>query len=120
MKTILMVEDQLEFRAIHTAFLQHHGYRVVAAENGAEGVAAAREEQPDLILMDFSIPGMDGIAATQELKRNEATREIPILLVTAHSYGAVGKRAKQAGCEEVLAKPCEPERVLREVRQRIG
>lgn len=120
MKTILMVEDQLEFRAIHTMFLEHHGYRVLAAENGEAAVRAAREEQPDLILMDFSVPLLDGIAATERIKSDASTTRIPVLLVTAHTYGAVGKRARAAGCEGILSKPCDPARVLREVQQLIG
>ncbi|MDQ3555682.1 MAG: response regulator [Gemmatimonadota bacterium] len=120
MKTVLIVEDQIEFRAIHSHFLQHHGYRVLSEDNGATGVRTAREQKPDLILMDFSIPGLDGVSATEQLKSDSATCDIPVILITAHTYGAVGRRAKEAGCDGFLAKPVDPARVLREVRQHIG
>ena len=120
MKTVLIVEDQIDFRAIHSHFLEHHGYRVLAEADGEVGVRTAREQKPDLILMDFSIPGMNGVAATERLKSDSATRDIPVVLVTAHSYGAVGRRAKDAGCDAFLAKPCDPSRVLQEVQRHIG
>jgi two-component system, cell cycle response regulator DivK len=114
-KTILIVEDQLEQRAINSLILQHHGYRVLAVENGADGVRSAREQQPDLIIMDLSIPGLDGFHATRQLKEDPATRDIPVVVLTAHSYGSVGRRAREAGCNAFLGKPCDPQRLLREV-----
>src|SRR3954451_13109130 len=88
-KTVLIVEDQIEMRAINAMYLHHHGYRVLATDNGVEGVEAARESQPDLILMDISIPGMDGIRATETLKADPETERIPVLIITAHPYGSV-------------------------------
>lgn len=70
--------------------------------------------------MDFSIPRMDGIGATVELKNDPATRDIPVLLLTAHTYGSVGRRASEAGCAGFVAKPCVRKRVLEEVQRRIG
>lgn len=119
-KTVLMIEDQIEFLAVNKLYLERHGYRVLSAEDGEEGVRVARQYHPDLILMDFSIPRLDGIGATAALKRDPATREIPILLLTAHSYGSVGRRAIAAGCAGFIGKPCDPRRVLEEVQQRIG
>lgn len=119
-KTILIVEDQFEFLAVNKLYLERHGYRVLAAEDGEEGVRVARQHQPDLILMDFSIPRLDGIGATAALKRDPSTREIPILLLTAHSYGSVARRALDAGVSGYIGKPVDPQRVLREVQQRIG
>lgn len=119
-KTILMIEDQIEFLAVNKLYLERHGYRVLAAEDGEEGVRVARQHRPDLILMDFSVPRLDGIGATVALKRDPATREIPILLLTAHSYGSVARRAFDAGCAGYIGKPCDPRRVLEEVQQRIG
>jgi len=114
--TVLIVEDQIEMRAINAMYLHHHGFRVLATDNGIDGVEAAREAHPDLILMDFSIPGMDGIRATQALKRDPETESIPVLIVTAHPYGSVGQRAVDAGCAGYLTKPCDPRRILQEVR----
>ncbi|HEU4556307.1 MAG TPA: response regulator, partial [Longimicrobium sp.] len=95
-KTVLIVEDQLEMRAINAMYLHHHGYRVVAADNGVDGLKAARETHPDLILMDISVPGIDGIRATEVLKSDPATGRIPVVILTAHPYGSVGKRAVDA------------------------
>jgi CheY-like chemotaxis protein len=119
-KTVLIVEDQLEIRAINSAYLQHHGYRVVAAETGADGLRAARESDPDLVLMDISVPGMDGIAVCEALKRDPATRHIPVVMITAHPYGSVGARAHAAGCDGYITKPCDPRRLLEEVQRRVG
>ncbi|HEX8272187.1 MAG TPA: response regulator [Longimicrobiaceae bacterium] len=120
MKTILIVEDQWETMAIHSVYLERHGYRVIKAENGEEGVDAARRDLPDLILMDLSVPRLDGFGATEALKRDPDTGHIPIVIMTAHAYGSVGRRAVAAGCDGFLAKPLDPRRVLEEVRNRIG
>lgn len=120
MKTVLIVEDQIEFLAVQKIYLERHGYRVLAAMDGEEGVRSAREHRPDLILMDFTIPLLDGLGATAELKCDQATRHIPIVLLTAHTYGSVGRRAREVGCSGFVAKPCEPRRVLEEVERRIG
>ena len=119
-RTVLIVEDQIEMRAIAAAYLESRGYRVLATDNGADAVRQARTELPDLIFMDVSIPGMDGIRATAELKRDPATRAIPVVIVTAHPYGSVGKRAMDAGCDGWLNKPCDPRRLLQEVQRRVG
>ena len=119
-KTVLIVEDQMEMRAINAMYLHHHGYRVLAADNGVDGLRAARETHPDLILMDISMPGMDGIRATEALKRDPETGAIPVLIITAHPYGSVGRRAVDAGCDGYLTKPCDPRRILQEVRNRLG
>lgn len=119
-KTVLLVEDQIEFLAIYKLYLERHGYDVLVAEDGESAVRCAREHHPGVILMDFSIPRLDGIAATTQLKGDPATRDIPVLLLTAHAYGSVGRRAREAGCDGFIAKPCEPRRILSEVEQRIG
>jgi two-component system cell cycle response regulator DivK len=119
-RTVLIVEDQIEMRAIASAYLERQGYRVLATDNGADAVRRARDELPDLIFMDISIPGMDGIRATAELKRDPATRGIPVVILTAHPYGSVGKRAMDAGCDGWLNKPCDPRRLLQEVQRRVG
>jgi two-component system, cell cycle response regulator DivK len=119
-RTVLIVEDQIEMRAITVAYLERRGYRVLATENGADAVERARRERPDLIFMDVSVPGMDGIRATAELKRDPETRGIPIVIVSAHPYGSVGRRAVDAGCDGWLNKPCDPRRLLQEVEWRLG
>lgn len=119
-RTVLIVEDQIEMRAIAHAYLERQGYRVLSTDNGADAVDRARREHPDLIFMDVSVPGMDGIRATAELKRDPSTRAIPIVMVSAHPYGSVGRRAADAGCDGWLNKPCDPRRLLQEVQRRLG
>ncbi|HEX2188736.1 MAG TPA: response regulator [Longimicrobiaceae bacterium] len=120
MKTVLIVEDQLDTLAIHSAYLERHGYRVLRAEDGEAGLDSARRHRPDLILMDLSVPRVNGLVATETLKGDPATGHIPIVIMTAHTYGSVGRRAVAAGCDGFLAKPLDPRRVLEEVEQRIG
>lgn len=115
MHTILLVEDQLELRAIHTAYLQSHGYRVVAAGDGEAGLEAARDNRPDVIVLDHSLPHRTGIDVATELQRDPALSSIPIVMVTAHAYGAIGRKARAAGCVAFLSKPCQPSRLLEEI-----
>ena len=119
-RTVLIVEDQIELRAIASAYLERQGYRVLSTDNGVDAVRHARAEHPDLIFLDISVPGMDGIRATAELKRDPATRGIPVIILSAHPYGSVGKRAMDAGCDGWLNKPCDPRRLLQEVQRRVG
>lgn len=116
-KTVLLVEDQLDFLAVHKLYLERHGFHVVTAEDGRAAVLRAQEHRPDVILMDFSIPLLDGIGATAQLKRDPDTRDIPVVLLTAHTYGTVGRRAREVGCASFISKPCEPRRVLDEVKK---
>jgi two-component system, cell cycle response regulator DivK len=119
-KTILFAEDQIEFLAVNKLFLERHGYTVVAAEDGEQAIQAAQECRPDVIVMDFSMPRLDGIRATAALKTHPETRDIPVIMLTAHSYGSVGRRAREAGCVCFISKPCDPKRVLSEVENLIG
>lgn len=119
-KTVLLVEDQIEFLGIQKMFLERHGYHVVWAADGAEAIRCAREFNPQIILMDLSLPRLDGLEATRELKRDPQTSRIPVVMLTAHTFGSAGRRAKEAGCVGFLGKPCEPERVLQEVMNVIG
>ncbi|MGH7477788.1 MAG: response regulator [Longimicrobiales bacterium] len=120
MPTILFVEDHLEMRALHCAFLEQQGYRVVAAADGPSAVKAAHDYHPNIIILDHSLPGLTGTQVAEELKGDIETAAIPIVMVTAHAYGAVGRRARAAGCEAFLAKPCSPRRILDEIVRFIG
>lgn len=119
-KTVLLVEDQIEFLAVQKHYLERHGYLVLSAEDGVEAIRSARENQPNVILMDLSMPKLDGLTATRKLKEDPSTSEIPVILLTAHAYGSAGRRAREAGCAAFLPKPCEPRRVLMEVEKLIG
>jgi CheY-like chemotaxis protein len=119
-KVVLLVEDNEDNRIVYSTILQHFGYRVMEALNGEEGIAKARAEKPDLILMDISIPVIDGWEATQVLKRDPETRQIPIIALTAHALASDREKAMEVGCDSYLAKPCEPKAVVSEVERFIG
>ncbi|MFN2400494.1 MAG: response regulator [Gemmatimonadaceae bacterium] len=119
-KTVLLVEDNEDNRIVYSTILEHFGYTVTEALNGEEGIAKARSEQPDLILMDISIPIIDGWEATQVLKRDPETRHIPIVALTAHALSSDREKAMEVGCDSYLAKPCEPRAVVGEVEKFLG
>jgi two-component system, cell cycle response regulator DivK len=119
-KTVLLVEDNEDNLVVYRTILEHVGYNVLEARDGEEGVSRARQEQPDLILMDISIPKIDGWEATQRLKADPATRNIPIIALTAHALEEDRQKAAQAGCDGYLAKPVEPRRVVQEVERFVG
>lgn len=118
--TILLVEDNLHNRKIFKEMLEYSGFRTVEAEDGAKALSLVASERPDLILMDLSIPIIDGWECTRRLKADPATRNIPILALTAHAMRGDQERALQAGCDGYLAKPISPKRVVAEVRRRLG
>lgn len=120
MKTVLFVDDQLELCAIHGQYLQRHGYRVLTASDADSGLEAARAQHPDVIFLDYSMPNRSGIDVARELKQDPATSWIPIILMTAMPYGAVGRRARDVGCAAFVSKPCGPKRVLQEVERQTG
>ena len=119
-KTVLLVEDNEDNRIVYSTILRHFGYAVTEALNGEEGIAKARAERPDLILMDISIPVIDGWEATQVLKHDPKTREIPIIALTAHALASDREKAMEVGCDGYLAKPCEPRAVVAEVQRFLG
>src|SRR5687767_7503140 len=119
-KTVLLVEDNEDNRIVYSTILRHFGYSVSEALNGEEGIAKARSEKPDLILMDISIPIIDGWEATQVLKHDPTTRDIPIIALTAHALASDREKAMEVGCDGYLAKPCEPRAVVAEVQKFLG
>lgn len=114
---ILLVEDNEDNRIVYRTVLEHYGYTVLDAADGEAGVRIARERKPDLILMDVSIPLLDGWEATRLLKADQSTRHIRIIALTAHALAADRARAEEVGCDGYLAKPVEPRRVVEEVRK---
>ena len=117
---MLLVEDNEDNRIIYSTVLRHLGYRVVEAQDGVEAVELARSTQPDLILMDISIPRMDGWEATRILRGDPRTSAIPIVALTAHALSDDRERAAEVGFSSYLAKPIEPRVVVAEVRRWIG
>jgi CheY-like chemotaxis protein len=119
-KRVLLVEDNEDNLVVYRTILEHVGYVVIEARDGEEGVSRARSERPDIILMDISIPKMDGWEATQRLKADGNTSAIPIIALTAHALEEDRLKAMRAGCDGYLAKPVEPRRVVEEVEKFIG
>ena len=119
-KTVLLVEDNEDNRIVYSRILRHFGETVREALNGEEGISKARAEKPDLILMDISIPIIDGWEATQVLKHDPATNDIPIIALTAHALASDREKAMEVGCDGYLAKPCEPRAVVAEVQRFLG
>lgn len=116
-KVVLLVEDNLHNRRIFSGILTHYGFEVKEAENGVEAVAMAQSEKPDLILMDLSLPVMDGWEATRKIKDMPELRDIPIIALTAHAMAGDEDRALEAGCDGYLSKPISPTKVVAEVKR---
>lgn len=119
-QTLLLVEDNLDNRIIYSTVLRHVGYDVVEALDGVQAIALARSVLPDLILMDISIPEMDGWEATRILRQDPLTKDIPIIALTAHALAEDREKATALGFTSYLAKPIEPRAVVAEVRRWIG
>ncbi len=120
MKTILIVEDNEDNRLIYSQYLAHAGYRVLEAGNGAEGLEVTRRERPDIILMDISMPVMDGLTATRHIKADPELRSIPVVALTAHAMATDEQLAREAGCDAYVSKPVMPKDVRAEVERWIG
>lgn len=105
---ILLVEDYDDAREMYRDYLEFSGFSVHTARDGHEALVKARSLMPDLILMDLSMPGLDGWEATRLLKADPATSGLVIVALSAHALAAEGERARQAGCDGFIAKPCLP------------
>jgi CheY-like chemotaxis protein len=119
-QTLLLVEDNEDNRVIYATVLRHVGYIVVEALDGVQAIALAHSKHPDLILMDISIPEMDGWEVTRLLRQDPATKDIPIIALTAHALSGDREKATAVGFTAYLAKPVEPRAVVAEVRRWIG
>ena len=117
MSKILLVEDNELNRDMLSRRLIKRGYDVVIAVDGAEGVALAKAEHPDLILMDMSLPVMTGWDATRELKADPDTKTIPVIALTAHAMQGDREQAMEAGCEDFDTKPVELKRLLEKMEK---
>jgi two-component system, cell cycle response regulator DivK len=119
-RCVLIVEDNPDNRAIFSAILLHFGYSVLEAGDGEQGVALARSAHPDVILMDISLPKMDGYEAISLLKSESDTADIPIIAVTAHAMREDERRAYAAGCDDYLPKPVEPMTIVKTVERHLN
>jgi len=120
MPKILLVEDNENNRDMLRRRLERSGYSVIVAPDGEQGYALARSENPNLIIMDISLPTMDGWEASQLLKANEATRHIPIIALTAHALVSDRARAAEAGCDEYDTKPVDYARLTQKIESLLG
>jgi two-component system cell cycle response regulator DivK len=114
---ILVAEDDVDNRRIVVKVLTVEGHETLEAADGRTTVEIARRERPDLILMDLAMPGMDGWEAARRLKADAETADIPIIALTAFAMRGDEERARQAGCDAYLSKPCRPQTIRDVVRQ---
>ena len=117
---ILVVDDYADAREMYAEYLRFCGFRVAEARNGNEALEQAFSLMPDLILMDLSLPGMDGWEATRQLKADPRTSRIPVVALTGHALAGASEGAKKAGCDSFVTKPCLPDDLVVEVRRMLG
>jgi CheY-like chemotaxis protein len=117
---ILLVEDNEMNRDMLSRRLERRGYEVVVAVDGEEGVARARAELPDLVLMDMSLPVLDGWEATRQLKAAPETKPIPVVALTAHAMAGDREKALEAGCDDFDTKPIDLPRLLGKIESLLG
>lgn len=112
---ILLAEDFEDARDLYRDYLEFSGFSVEVAKNGREAIDRALTLQPDLILMDASMPVLDGWQATRELKANPATKHIPVVALTAHAFDDARQEARSSGCDGFVTKPCLPDDLVEKV-----
>ena len=113
---VLLAEDFEDARELYRDYLEFSGFTVETASNGREAIEQAIALEPDLILMDASMPVLDGWQATRELKANPATQHIPVLALTAHAFDDARQQARAVGCDGFVTKPCLPDDLVAKVR----
>ena len=114
---VLLVEDQADLRQLYAQQLASHGFDVIEAENGDAAIVHTSQHAPDVVLMDLSLPVVDGWEATRRLKGDTRTAHIPIVALTAHDGSGELQRATLAGCDWFVPKPCPPEALVAELRR---
>jgi two-component system cell cycle response regulator DivK len=117
---VLLVEDNEDNAIIYSTILRYGGFDVIEARDGLAGVKAAKAWRPGLILMDVSIPLIDGLEATRRIKADPETADIPIIALTAHALASDQHKAMEAGCDGYIPKPAEPRLVLATVKRYFG
>ena len=118
--TILVIEDYLDTRELLTTLLQKRGYRVVEAEDGVEGLLKAGWMYPDLIIMDLSLPEMDGVEAARRIHAQAKLSQIPIFVISAYLTDAVKADVRAAGCTEIFSKPFDAESLLERIARTLA
>ena len=120
MAKVLLVEDNEMNRDMLSRRLIRRGFQVVFAMDGQQGVDLARSEQPDIILMDMSLPVIDGWEATRRVKADDATRSVPVIGLTAHAMAGDREKAIEAGCDDYDTKPVELDRLIGKIERLLG
>jgi CheY-like chemotaxis protein len=118
--TILVVEDHSDSRTLLSAWLRAKGYKVVEARNGKEGLLQANRLSPDLILMDLTMPELDGVEAARQIRSRHSLSETPIFAISGYAIREVKADAKAAGCNEVFGKPLDLDKLLGRIRATLG
>jgi CheY-like chemotaxis protein len=119
MAKLLLVEDNEMNRDMLSRRLERKGYQVIIAVDGGQGVAMAQSERPDLILMDMSLPVIDGWTATKQLKSAPETSGIPIIALTAHAMAGDEQKARESGCDDYDTKPIDLARLLQKIETHL-
>jgi len=114
---VLLVDDYPDAREMYAEYLDFSGFEVIEASNGMEALQRAADAQPDIVLMDLSLPVMDGWEATRRLKADKRTEHIPVVALTGHALAGISEGAKRAGCDAFVTKPCLPEDLVKEIRK---
>ncbi len=114
---VLLVDDYPDAREMYSEYLEFSGFDVIEAANGLEALQRAADESPDIILMDLSLPIMDGWEATRRLKADARTANIPVVALTGHALAGISEGARKAGCDAFVTKPCLPEDLVKEIRK---
>ena len=117
---VLLAEDFEDARELYRDYLEFSGFSVHTVANGREAIEQAAALQPDLILMDASMPVLDGWQATRELKRNPNTQHIPVLALTAHAFDDARQQAAAVGCDGFVTKPCLPDDLVSRIRETLS
>ena len=117
---ILVIEDQDDLRAILRDFLTASGYDIVEAVDGGEGVAKARSQRPDLILMDIQLPVLDGYETTRQIRTDPDLKATPIIAVSSYAMKGNEEKARGSGCDDYVTKPYNPIQLLRVIRGFLG
>src|SRR4051794_33052436 len=114
---VLLVDDYPDAREMYAEYLDFSGFEVIEAANGMEALQRAADTTPDIILMDLSLPVMDGWEATRRLKADARTAHIPVVALTGHALAGISEGAQKAGCDAFVIKPCLPEDLVKEIRK---
>ena len=117
---ILIVDDNHDAREMYGMYLEHDGFRWAEAVNGQDAITQTHVEKPALILMDATMPRMDGWEAVRQLKQDPVTKQIPLIMLTAHAFQEHRDRAAEVGADAFLAKPVLPDQLAAEIRRVLG